>query len=178
MRNVFAVVFAVVATCAFAAEPAIAPQLKPLIGEFEGTFEQQVQKGEWSTSTIAVNGRPLVSERYVELRGTYDIAGFEKPMELVMLWSWDPFQKEYRLAVLDDLVGLLDVFEQVSSTPLKLTNLSHDTFFQDEKGRRSHTAVTVQFLEDDALRIEWAGSIDRGTTWRELGRVTLRRKGR
>ena len=145
-------------------------------GEFEGTFEQQVKKGEWMTSSVSLSGKPIVSGRYVELRGTFDFAGFEKPMEIVMLWSYDPFQKEYRLAVLDDFAGLLDVFEQESANPLKLSNVRHGTFFQDAKGRRSYNSVTVHFLDDGALRMQWAGSLDDGKTWQEFARLTLRRK--
>jgi hypothetical protein len=179
MKRGFRLLLALVATsAASAAGPQSgAPLLRAFVGEFEGTLEQQVKKGEWRSSSVKLSGRPILSEHYVELRGTFVFAGFEQPMELVLLWSYDPFQKKVRLAVLDDYAGLLDVFEQESSIPLKLSNVSHGTFFEDAKGRRSYNSVTVH-LEDGALRLQWAGSLDGGTTWSDVARLTLTRRSR
>jgi hypothetical protein len=179
MRRLAAVLATLIAMSISAAEPQIdAERLRPFVGEFEGSFEQRLKKDEWTTSSVSLSGRPIVSGRYVEFRGTFDFAGFEKPMELVMLWSWDPFQKEYRLAVLDDYAGLLDVFEQKSASPLQMSNVSHGTFFQDGRGRNSWSTLTVHFLEDGALRMHLAASTDGGTTWLEISRFTLRRTGK
>lgn len=178
MKIGFAVLVAFIELTSFAAEPPAAPQLNAFAGELEGTLEQQVKKGEWSSSSVSLSGRPIVAGRYVELRGTFRFAGFARPIEIVFLWSYDPFQNEYRLAVLDDYSGLLDVFEQESSSPLTLSNVRPGTFFQDAKGRRSYNQVTVHFAGDGALRMQWAGSTDEGKTWREYARVTLRRSGK
>jgi hypothetical protein len=49
----------------------------------------------------------------------------KKPIELVFLWSFDPFQKRVSAAGLDDFVGLLDVFEEEQASPVRVSNVPH-----------------------------------------------------
>jgi hypothetical protein len=151
-------------------------RLEPFVGEFQGTLEQRnahEKNAQWVASPVALTGRWLVSNHYAELRGTFKLTGIARPIDLVFLWGWDPFQKEYRLVVLDDLVGLVDVFEQESSAPLTFTNVAHGTYFQDEHGR-GYSRVIVEFPEDGAFRMQWASSRD-GKEWRDYARVTFKR---
>lgn len=171
MKRILFVLLALVTMSASAND-----RLKPFVGEFEGTFEQlnpHQKDAQWTAAPVRLSGRWIVSEHYAELRGTFRLTGFEKPMEFVFLWSWDPFQKEYRLALLEDFAGLLDVFEQDSTAPLTLSNVSHGTFFEDEHGR-TFNRVIVHFLETGSVRMEFAGSRD-GKKWQEFARVTFKR---
>jgi hypothetical protein len=155
------------------AEPA-SQRLAPFVGEFDGVFEEwDHERKVWTRNSILITGRPVVSGHYVELRGRYPFAGFERPVELVLLWSYDPFQKEYRLAVLDDLVGLLDVFEQDQSEPLRVANVHHGTYFAAGEGRRGWSRMTVAFANGRLAHIGVESSSDEGKTWRPNARLIL-----
>lgn len=122
---------------------------------------------------MTLTGRPIVGGKYVELRGVFHFQGFEKPIELLFIWSFDPFQKRVRAAVLDDLVGLFDVFEQEQASPLRVSNVPHGTYFPDEKGRRGHSRFTVYHLERGVIRIDQEVSVDGGKTWTPGSRLTM-----
>jgi hypothetical protein len=123
-----------------------------------------------------LTGRPIAGGKYVELRGIFHFHGFEKPIELVFLWSFDPFQKRIRAAVLDDLVGLLDVFEQEQASPLRVSNMPHGTYFPDEKGRRGYSRFTIHQLERGLIWIEQEVSVD-GKSRTPGSRLTMTPKG-
>src|SRR5687768_14998594 len=90
---------------AFAVTAHAADPLESFIGEFTATHEERNHTtSEWSSRSMTVTGRPIAGGKYVELRGVFHFHGFEKPIELVFLWSFDPFQKRVRAAVLDDFV--------------------------------------------------------------------------
>lgn len=164
---------------AFAVAAQGAEPLQSFIGEFAATHEERNhQTSEWTSRPMTLTGRPIAGGKYVELRGVFHFHGFEKPIELVFLWSFDPFQKRVRAAVLDDFVGLLDVFEQEQESPLVLSNLPHGTYFPDEKGRRGHSRFTVRQLERGMIRIEQEVSVDSGKTWTPGSRLTMTPKRR
>src|SRR5688572_30042069 len=116
MKRIICVVLAFAAISASAED-----RLEPFIGEFEGTLEQlnlHEEGAAWVGSPVALSGKWIAAKHFAEVRAKFRMAGLPKPVEFIFLWGWDPFQKEYRLVVLDDLVGLVDVFEQESSAPL------------------------------------------------------------
>ena len=170
MKKILCVLAALVAVSASANE-----HLKGFIGEFEGTVQQldlHASNPTWTATPVALSGRWIVAKHYAEVRGKFKFAGIPQAVELVFLWSWDPFQKEYRLVVLDDLVGLVDVFEQESTDPLTLSDFSHGTYFQDAHGR-SYNRVTVDFVEGGAIRMQWAASRD-GKSWSDFARLNVK----
>ena len=171
MRRIFCVMMVLAAIPVSAEE-----RLQRFVGEFEGTLEQRnphEKDAQWVATPVTLSGRWSVSGHYAELRGTFEFGGIDKPIEMLLLWGWDRFQKEYRLVVLDDFVGLVDVFEQQSASPLTLSNVAHGTYFEDRDGR-TFNRVIVEFPEDGAMYMQWAGSRD-GKTWREFARVRLAR---
>jgi hypothetical protein len=161
----------------FAAAAHAAGPLQPFIGEFTATHEEQNhQTLEWMSREMTLTGRAISGGKYVELRGVFRFHGFAKPIELVFLWSFDPFQKRVRAAVLDDFVGLLDVFEQEQASPLRVSNVPHGTYFPDDKGRRGNSRFTIHQLERGGIRIEQETSMDGGRTWAPGSRLTMKRK--
>lgn len=155
-----------------------ADPLASFVGEFTARHEEgNHTTGEWSSRPMTLTGRPIAGGKFVELRGTFRFHGFEKPIELVFLWSFDPFQKRIRAAVLDDFVGLLDVFEQEQTSPLRVSNVRHGTYFPDEKGRRGHLRFTIHDLGRGVIRIEQEGSVDGGKSWTPGSRLTMIPKG-
>jgi hypothetical protein len=169
MKRLGFLLLLVFAVAAHAADP-----LEPFIGEFTATHEERNHTtSEWMSRPMTLTGRPIASGKYVELRGVFHFHGFDKPIELVFLWSFDPFQKRVRAAVLDDFVGLLDVFEQEQASPLRVSNVPHGTYFPDEKGRRGHSRFTVHHLERGVIRIDQEVSVDGGKSWTPGSRLTM-----
>ena len=159
----------------FADHAAAQDKLKRFVGEFDGTLEQRRPKSdEWTTEPMPVRGQWIVDGHYAEVRGSFRLHGFDRPIELVILFSFDPFQKEYRAAVLDDYVGLLDVFEEERGAPLTLTNVSHGTYFAGPQGQRGFSRMVISSTDEETTRFEFASSTDAGKSWRTYARLTLR----
>jgi hypothetical protein len=153
------------------------PTLARLVGEFEATVEQPDHTtGEWKSRSMTLTGRRLLDGHYVELRGVFTIEGFKEPISMALIWSFDPLQKEFRVAVFDNLIGLLDVFEQESADPLTLSNVSHGTYFASSNHGKSYSRIAVNWGEGDETRMEFAGSFDEGKSWRPYARLKLRRR--
>jgi hypothetical protein len=154
-----------IAASAFAANPdAPPPELKRLAmlaNDFTAVLEQRDRKTEeWSSRVVEVSGREILAGRFIENRTRIQFTGEPRPSEVHIIWSYNVFNKRYRMAVLDDLVGMLDVFEQFSDEPLSVTNAF---------GNR----VTVRPLDGGKVRLEADRTSDGGKTWTEVMRLTL-----
>jgi glyoxylase-like metal-dependent hydrolase (beta-lactamase superfamily II) len=81
--------------------------------------------------------------------------------------GYDLFQKRYRLAVVDDVTGLVDVFQGGfdASAALVLTNVEAGTHYR-AGADVVHTRLTFRSLPDDRWQWEIADSRDGGRTWR------------
>lgn len=155
----------ITAATAFAARPDVpAPELKRLAvlaHDFTGVLEQRNGKtGEWSSRPVEVSGREILAGRFVENRTRIQFRGEPRPSGLQMIWSYDSLNKRYRMVLLDDLVGMLDVFEQASAQPLSFTNAF---------GNR----LTLRPLDSGMVRMDVDATSDAGKSWTEVLRVTL-----
>jgi hypothetical protein len=172
MRASFCLAFSLLL---FADHAVAQDRLKRFIGSFAATLEQRrPTSDEWTAEPMPVDGQWIVAGHYAEVRGSFRLHGFDRPIELVFVFSFDPFQKEYRAAVLDDYAGLLDVFEQEEANPLTLSNVGHGTYFSGSGGQRGFSRMVIDFLDAETTRLEFASSVDRGKSWRTYARLTLR----
>jgi hypothetical protein len=157
--------FTVIAATAFAERPdAPAPELKRLsmlANDFTGVVEQRSSKtGEWSAQAVEVSGREILAGRFVENRVRIQFPGEPRPSGLQLIWSYDVLNKRYRMALLDDLTGMLDVFEQASDQPLSFTNAF---------GNR----LTLRPFDSGKVRMDLDVTKDGGKSWAEALRATL-----
>jgi hypothetical protein len=158
-----------IAGSAFAGRPDAPPpelaRLRILANDLTGVVERRDRTtGTWSPSEpVDVAGREILRGRYIENGLRMQFTGEPRPSEVRMLWSYDVFQKRYRLVIMDDLVGTMDVFEQSSEEPLAFTNAY---------GNR----LTVHPLGETKVRMEVEATKDGGKTWTEVMRVTLTAK--
>jgi hypothetical protein len=157
--------FTVIAATAFAERrDAPAPELKRLsvlANDFTAVVEQRSPKtGEWWSQAVEVSGREILAGRFVENTARIQFPGEPRPSGLQIIWSYDALNKRYRMALLDDLTGMLDVFEQTSDQPLAFTNpLSN--------------RLTLRPLDGGKVRLDLDVTKDGGKSWIESLRVTL-----
>ncbi len=148
----------------------LAPLL-PLVGEWRVTFEERGRRGEpWTrfetTSKITSIMAGTALQQTLAVRGR--TFGVDRPVNLLGIFSWDQFQKRYRVAFHDDASGLLDIYEAVlEKGRLPLSNVRTGTYFVSPKGERGYTRLTLRDMTENAFVLDVEGSKD-GTKW-DLG---------
>lgn len=153
-----------------------APELDPiarLVGAWELHVEQfRPGSEDWivvpsDTSLVWLE----MDGRYVRQRLVLRPPG-QRPLTTDFLFSFDPWERRYRVAVLDDLFGLLDVFEGTwEGGTLRVDNVESRTFFSDQ-------GIASRFdldLEEDRIHVRQWISYDEGATWTELYRGSATR---
>lgn len=154
------------------AQPQTAPLWKPgppaemsRVSRLIGTWDVSLRTakgrvfqapGPWTVESI-LGGTTL------RMRGVYPQVG----VTLEMLFSFDRFTGEYRLAVADDQAGQLDIYEgSFTGSSLVMTNLKSNTFITDPAtGAVQHVRLELRGLDGDRPSIVAEGSLDRGKTW-------------
>jgi len=125
---------------AVAADPNPAMQrLAPLAGEFRVEGIRHTPDGpvalEPTEASIVftLNGLALREESQSDM-------GRDVPVNLLTWFTWDPYREVYRIAVMDDSFGVMDIYEGrfVSEHRLVATNLRSNTYFPLEDGARMH----------------------------------------
>ena len=104
--------------------------------------------------------------------GIFPMPGHDRPVAMLLLFSYDPFQKLVRVAILDDLVGLLDGFAgSWQGSELVVTNLACDSRFHGANSR-----LTLAMQDADRFEIRSDVSMDRGKTWKTSLVAAFRRQ--
>ncbi len=148
------------------AHKAAMQRLAPLEGSFAVTGVRHSQEGETplpqsiAKSAYILNGFGLEETVEVDM-------GMEKPVTLLTTFSYDPYRKVYRVSVLDDTFGLLDVYEGRfnSEGVLSVTNLRSDSYFpMGEDGDRLHFMLQWT-LNDPVKKFDILMTPDGGASW-------------
>lgn len=149
--------------------------------------------GEWQ---VRGRERGEPGEAWRELRGECSVrevlggVGLEETCRLegepgatLALWSFDRLQQCFRAAWLDDVAGLVDVYEgRFDGEELRLDNLASNTFTRlaaapGRAVRRRHGRVRLASSDDRRFRLDRDSSPDGGANWyrtRELEYVRRR----
>ncbi len=164
--------------CAFFAAPAFSEEspedlhkaamqrLAPLVGEYTAGGVRYTQDGEIplqeNTAKIdyILNGFGLEEKVKVDM-------GMEEPVTLLTTFSYDPYRQLYRVSVLDDTFGLLDIYEGRFNDKgvLSVTNLRADTYFPfGDDGGRLHFMLQWS-LNSPVKTFDVLMTSDGGATW-------------
>lgn len=148
--------------------------LRFLLGRWMGT-----QTPGDSTMTPLPRAIEVMSEVVPVLGG----AAFEGRMttpsyRFVLTFSFDVAQQRYRVAALDDVSGLLDIFEGTLDADGALTvdNLRSGTYYADRRGERVHTRLRFAPADGGLFRLDVQESRDRGSHWTPSSHYVVSRR--
>lgn len=140
-------------------------RLAPLAGDWVVTGQvmgpdgmQALDPGDAQTSFV-FNDRGLEENAHIDL-------GADGVTHMRTLFSYDPYRALYRLSVMDDTYGLLDVYEGDFDDAGRLvaTNLRADTSYPIEGGQL-HFKLVYDFTHADGHEFNIYLSADRGESW-------------
>lgn len=123
--------------------------------------------GEWST----IDAEPVIIEsllkgRYVQMRVRIRQGAGELGTNL--MWSYDTFQSRYRMAALDDQIGMLDTFVGHGPNPIVVDNLHANTFFAgsvDGRAIKALARMTLTLKDSANFTLQQETTTDSGKTW-------------
>ena len=99
------------------------------------------------------------------------IAGFHSELT----FSFDQYRNHYRLSLLDDTWGVMDMYEgEIEGDQLVMTNLRSDTSFPIGNGQSLHFKLSAA-LEGDTRVTDILASTDKGNSWFPYLRFTYMR---
>lgn len=111
----------------------------------------------------------------IEERSSYVLPSHT--VEFFCIRSWDSFRSRYRMACIDSLSGLLDIYDGVFvNDRLVMTNISSGTH-AEKNGTRMYGRQTVEEISDNSFLMTWEFSLDNGSTWQQYGQLQYRRQG-
>ncbi len=144
--------------------------LRYLLGRWRGT-QFAADTSATATTASAPRALDIISEFVPVLGGAaYEGRMTASGYRFVLTLSYDVAQQRYRVAALDDVSGLLDIFEGIlgDDGSLVVDNVRPGTFYANPSGVRVHTRLTFAPAAPDLFRLDVAESVDGGTTWRTV----------
>lgn len=140
-------------------------RLAPLAGDWTVTGRIMGPEGAQALEPGEARTRYAFNDRGLEDNARLDLGG-DGPTHLRTLFSYDPYRGLYRLSVMDDTFGLLDIYEGDFDEDgrLVVTNLRTDTSYPIEGGQL-HFKLVYDFTHSDGHDFDVYMSADRGTSW-------------
>jgi hypothetical protein len=156
-------------------DPGPAPEMERL-SFLMGTWEVQPEFGNpnnptdrwYPTKPIETTFTPLLNGTFLQsqLAVTWPDG---QVWQTISIWSYDRFRKEYRVVFLDDLWGLLDVYEgEFENGNLNVDNGRTETWGPPSNGNPTMARVVLHDIAEDSFILEWEGSAN-GTEWAPAG---------
>lgn len=141
-------------------------RLAPLAGEWVVTGEMMGPNGAQAMTPGTAQARYAFNERGLEETAQIDLGSVEGLSELRTLFTYDPYRNLYRLSVMDDAYGLLDIYEGGFDEEGRLvtTNLRADTSFPIEGGQL-HFRLVHDFTGSEGHEFAVYMTADRGESW-------------
>lgn len=140
-------------------------RLAPLAGDWVVSGQVMGPGGALALDTGEAQTRFVFNDRGLEDNARIDLGG-EGATHLRTLFSYDPYRGLYRLSVMDDTFGLLDIYEGDfdDAGRLVVTNLRSDTSYPIEGGQL-HFKLVYDFTHADGHDFDIYMSADRGENW-------------
>ena len=140
-------------------------RLEPLAGDWVVTGQVMGPDGMQPLEPGEAQTRFVFNDRGLEENARIDLGG-EGATHLRTLFSYDPYRELYRLSVMDDAYGLLDIYEGDFDYEGRLvaTNLRSDTSYPIEGGQL-HFKLVYDFTHADGHEFDIYLSTDRGESW-------------
>ncbi len=145
-------------------------RLAMLAGEWDMTVFTTADDGQtWDSNPAQIVVLKFAHKGFMleEVPTDLDGPGFHMHTTL----TYDQYRKVYRKAALDDVWGILDLYEgTLENDRLVLTNLASGTFFPLEDGRWRGFRLTLELKED--RRFMWVDKTDdEGESWQPAFKV-------
>ena len=140
-------------------------RLAPLAGDWVVTGQVMGPDGMQALDPGEAQTRFVFNDRGLEENAHIDL-GADESTHLRTLFSYDPYRALYRLSVMDDAYGLLDIYEGDFDDAGRLvaTNLRSDTSYPMEGGQL-HFRLVYDFTQADGHEFDIYMSADRGESW-------------
>ncbi len=140
-------------------------KLAPMVGTWSLTMEYSSDDGTtWQKAPRA------------EVQFSYQLKNLmlgEKPLDesstsfqTASFYSYDQYRKTYRIAVLDDTWGIMDIYEgSIENGVLVATNLKSGTTFPMDKNISRAFRLNINITDSPERRMEIEKSDDGGKSW-------------
>ncbi|WDI30745.1 DUF1579 family protein [Hyphococcus flavus] len=141
-------------------------RLTPLKGEFIVEGVRHTPDGEASLRKSEAKIEYILNGYGLQDRSEADM-GTDAPVKLLTTLSYDPYRKVYRVSVLDDTFGLMDIYEGrfIEENILAVTNLRADTYFPlNDEGDRLHFMLRWD-MSADVKKFDVLMTRDGGASW-------------
>ena len=139
-------------------------KLEPLVGRWTLSLEYSANGGDnWTKypNSIVEVGHRLKGLALAETT----VSAEPGALELETYFSYDQYRDVYRLAVLDDTFGVMDIYEgRLDDNALIVTNLKAGTFFPTQDGRELAFRLTIA-IDPVSRDMIIDASLDGGETW-------------
>ena len=150
-------------------------RLAPLAGAWDMTVFTTPDDGTtWNSNPAQVVDLRFAHKGFMleEIPASLEAPGFHMRTYL----AYDQYRNVYRKAALDDVWGILDLYEgTLEDDKLVLTNLASGTFFPLPDGKWRGFRLTLELKEE--LRWMWVDKTDdEGASWQPAFKVEYKRR--
>lgn len=140
-------------------------QLSYLIGKWRAVTKNMTKSGVWkeaNTDTVAF--KFIKKEKYIlaEIGGQYDYE---------LIFSYDQFQQKFRMSSIDQVSGLLDIYEgAMKDEKLVIDNIIKDTYYTIGD-KRFYNRLSLSRGTDKSAKMLIEASNTGGKEWQEISMV-------
>lgn len=148
-------------------------KFRPLIGTFDISGVRYTPNGEVPLTPTQSATQPIMGGYGLQDMSQIDV-GSPELMGLQSTITYDQFRKVYRVTLLDDTLGLMDVYEGDfdTDTVLSVTNLRSDTHFPiGPNGEAMHFKLRWD-LGASPITYELLMTVDGGESWDNFSKMT------
>lgn len=148
-------------------------KFRPLIGTFDISDVRYTPNGEVPLTPTQSATQPIMGGYGLQDMSQIDV-GSPELMGLQSTITYDQFRKIYRVTLLDDTLGLMDVYEGDfdTDTVLSVTNLRSDTHFPiGPNGEAMHFKLRWD-LGASPITYELLMTVDGGESWDNFSKMT------
>jgi len=140
-------------------------RLAPLAGSWRVTGQILTPSGQVQLRTGTAETVYAFNDRGLDEVAVIDL-GSPELTEMRSTFSYDPYRSVYRVTVMDDAYGLMDVYEGDFDADgrLVVTNLRSDTSFPIQGGQL-HFKLVYDFSHESSHDFDVYLSADRGESW-------------
>lgn len=140
-------------------------ELSYLIGKWKAVTKVMTRSGAWKeTTTDTVQFSFIKKGNYIKavMGGQYDYE---------LIFSYDQFQKKYRMSSIDQVSGLLDIYEgRLQEGKLVIDNVVKDTYYtMNNVNYYNRLTLSETSMNGALMLIE--GSDSRGEKWQQVSQV-------
>lgn len=140
-------------------------ELAYLTGKWKAVTNVMTRSGSWKETTT-----DTVEFSFVK-KGNYLKAVMGGQYEYELVFSYDQFQRKYRVSSIDQVSGLLDIYEgNLQEGKLVINNVVKDTYYT-MGGTNYYNRLTLSRTSTNEALMLIEGSGNRGEQWQLISQV-------